>query len=134
MLSLLILLLPLTLLILLLPLTLLILLLPLTLRFCLPPIQVDCCAWSPDGLWLASASQDRTLRVWGVSLAGVFNRDATWHEMAKLEGHGHSVSSCAWSPDGMRLASASMDMTVRVWDVGARREAGAYTRPPFSST
>jgi WD40 repeat protein len=30
----------------------------------------------------------------------------------------------AWSPDGTRLAFASDDTTVRVWDVASGREAG----------
>lgn len=33
-----------------------------------------------------------------------------------LEGHRSSVPSIAWSLDGNRLASASFDMTVRIWD------------------
>ncbi len=34
-----------------------------------------------------------------------------------LEGHTDSVRSIAFSPDGTRLASVSMDETLRIWDV-----------------
>lgn len=40
--------------------------------------------------------------------------------------HGDKVNSLAYSPDGGRLASASKDGTVRVWDVGNGREVLAY--------
>ena len=40
--------------------------------------------------------------------------------------HGDKVNSLAYSPDGGRLASASKDGTVRVWDVGNGRERLAY--------
>jgi RNA polymerase sigma factor (sigma-70 family) len=64
-------------------------------------------AFSPDGKRLASASRDKTAKVWDAT---------TGKEMLTLEGHTDEVRSVAFSPDGKQLASGSWDRTVRVWD------------------
>ena len=38
------------------------------------------------------------------------------HVRLTLRGHGNSVNTVAWSPDGKRLATASGDRTAKVWD------------------
>jgi WD40 repeat protein len=73
---------------------------------------VNGCAFSPDGALLATASDDRTIRLWQLP-------DGTAH--AVLTGHASWVIRCAFSPDGSLLASASNDGTVRLWHVASSR-------------
>lgn len=64
--------------------------------------------FSPDGLYIASASADRTIRLWDTM---------TGKQIKILMGHSDSVFSVAYSPDGTKLASCSEDMTIRIWNV-----------------
>ena len=65
-------------------------------------------AFSPDGTLLASASADRTVRLWAIH-AG------TGAPVQTLRSHAAAVTSVAFSPDGTLLASASFDGTVKLW-------------------
>src|SRR6266404_1141338 len=62
-------------------------------------------ALSPDGVTLASASWDYTVRLW--PLAGGMPR--------VLEGHTQNVNGLAFAPDGRTLVSVSYDQGVRIW-------------------
>jgi WD40 repeat protein len=78
--------------------------------------------WSPDGTRIVTAVCDAsdnhgclasTARVW----------DATsGEELAVLTGHTDDVQHVAWSPDGMRIVTASADGTARVWDAASGEE------------
>jgi len=43
-------------------------------------------------------------------------------EIIALRGHGGSVRSAAFSPDGARLVTVSADQTVRIWDATTSQE------------
>jgi RNA polymerase sigma factor (sigma-70 family) len=71
-------------------------------------------AFSPDGKLLATTDAP-TCHLWDV---------ATGKELRQLTGHQVVVSRIVFSPDGKRVATASMDGTVRLWDpaTGAERQ------------
>eukprot|EP00727_Mastigamoeba_balamuthi_P007207 m51a1_g3106 putative telomerase protein component 1-like (1777) ;mRNA; r:128486-138813 len=69
------------------------------------PVLSAC--FSPDGKLIASASSDRSVRLWN-STTGV--------EVAKLQ-HKQAVNKVAFSPDGELVCSACADKTARVWSV-----------------
>src|SRR5437660_123306 len=75
--------------------------------------HVNCVAWSPDGKSLASAGEDKTIRLWD-PVAG--------KEIRACSRHSDSVQCVAWSPDGKTLASARRDTTVRLWDPATGKE------------
>lgn len=76
-------------------------------------LQVLAADFSPDGGLLATASADRTARLWDLR---------TGAPAATLTGHGGEVDSLAFSHDGKYLATASYDLTVKIWDVASRAE------------
>jgi WD40 repeat protein/serine/threonine protein kinase len=64
-------------------------------------------AISADGTRVATASLDKTARVWEARTGG---------EVLAFKGHNSFVRTAAFSPDGTRVATGSYDRTARVWD------------------
>ncbi|MEG4206870.1 hypothetical protein QUA20_23465, partial [Microcoleus sp. Pol7_A1] len=75
-------------------------------------------AFSPDGLTLASASSDHTIKLWHLQ---------TQKPIATLTGHSNSALSVAFSPDGLTLASASSDHTIKLWNLQTQKPIATLT-------
>ena len=65
-------------------------------------------AWSPDGRWIATSSDDASARIWDAE-TGAFR--------FALLGHTATVQAVDWSPDAGRLVTGSDDGTARVWQI-----------------
>ncbi|BBH40875.1 serine/threonine protein kinase [Microcystis viridis NIES-102] len=79
---------------------------------------VSSLVYSPDGRYLASGSNDKTIKIWEV---------ATGKELRTLTGHSDSVESVVYSPDGRYLASGSNDKTIKIWEVATGKELRTLT-------
>ena len=67
-------------------------------------------AFSHDSTWLASASRDKTVKIWDASSGAC---------LQTLEDHSDWVRSVVFSHDSTWLASASRDETVKIWDASS---------------
>jgi WD40 repeat protein len=77
------------------------------------PDAVQGLAWSADGKLLATACNDHRVHLWDA---------VSWHKQGELTGHTWEVGDVAFDPTGRWLASFGWDMTLRVWEVGSRRQ------------
>jgi WD40 repeat protein len=68
--------------------------------------DVPFCAYSPDGARIATASTDKTARIFS----------ATSGAAEHVLDHGAFVETVAFTPDGKRVATGASDGVVRFWD------------------
>jgi len=68
--------------------------------------------FSPDTRLLASASFDKSIKLWD---------GRTGKYLASLRGHVQAVYQVAWSADSRLLVSGSADSTLKVWDLKTKK-------------
>ena len=73
--------------------------------------DVKCLDWHASKGLLVSGSKDNLVKVWDPRAQPSGTCLATFHN------HKNTVQACKFSPDGLRFASASRDMTVKVYDL-----------------
>ncbi|KAG8704160.1 hypothetical protein FRC09_003732, partial [Ceratobasidium sp. 395] len=71
---------------------------------------------SQNGAYIASGSDDNTVRIWEARNGQPVGQP--------LKGHGRAVTSVAYSPDGSHIASGSYENTIRIWDAKTGQPIG----------
>jgi WD40 repeat protein len=74
-----------------------------------PELGIRDIRFSPAGRYIAAGVDSGNVLIWNVR---------TGHLVEKLMGHRDRVKSVAFTPDGTRLVSGSVDQTCKVWDLG----------------
>jgi WD40 repeat protein len=79
---------------------------------------VACACFSPDERWLATASWDRSCKVWDIS-TGIYRMEGPLKFDKDHEG---SVASCSFNSDGTLLVTGSYDRTVCLWNLDSKSQ------------
>ncbi|GLC49216.1 hypothetical protein PLESTB_000195200 [Pleodorina starrii] len=85
---------------------------------------VNCVRFAPAGRALAAGSDDSDAYVFelregrghAVFGSGEAANLENWRLRSRLRGHETNVADVAWAPDSRRLATASLDNRVKIWD------------------
>jgi len=68
---------------------------------------VFCCAFNPDGSYLATGSSDSFVKIFDTT---------TWTIVSTLEGHSFAVTGLQFTRDGLKLVSTSWDKKTIFWE------------------
>src|SRR5207245_7998092 len=86
---------------------------------CYRDVSSEVC--SSDRTLLVAAGRDQIIRVFRTDSGAL---RTVW------TGHGGRIYSLSFAPDGETVASASLDGTIRLWDVRTGRTMARFDRPP----
>jgi len=82
-----------------------------------PAAPVTSVAFSPEGRYLLTGSDDHQARLWEA---------ATGKLVRLFAGHTGAVDSVAFSPDGQYVLTGSEDKTARLWEAATGREVSEF--------
>lgn len=74
--------------------------------------EVNAVRFHPDGTCIASASGDKTIKVWDIRSQRLIQH---------YDAHSDGVTSLAFHPNGRFIISTSHDSTLKVWDLSQGR-------------
>jgi Tol biopolymer transport system component len=91
-------------------------------------------AWSPDGKFLATIGIDDNINVLDVERCQLHSLEDACLPVLVYTGHNEPVNAIAWSPDGTKIASASDDKTVQVWNSKTGKLLRKYTDSTYGAS
>jgi WD40 repeat protein len=90
-------------------------------------ISVSALNWSPVAADLAFACERDVVCVWRkISLSEEDNRSGRF---IRLTGHTNTVTRISWSLDGSKLATLSVDGTMKIWSLEQNEDVGSSLKP-----
>jgi len=91
-----------------------------------PDLKLVAVALSPDGRYLVTGEDSKTVRLWTVN---------PLRQVAVIGRHEARIKAVAFAPDGKQVASAGDDKMIALWDVDSRKlitRIGTHTSPIYS--
>jgi len=79
---------------------------------------IHCAAFHPDGLLLATGTENSAVRLWDVNSKG--------KNVATFTGHQGAVSSVCFSENGYHMVTAAQDNTIKMWDLRKLKEFQSF--------